>query len=161
MRAMALTLLLTACATTPVDSEFVVQDGDFAGLETWQHWQIDATAPGSFHTTGPRIVYLNRKPPAGATAFPVGTILVKTLLNGSGDTFAMVKRGGSYNADWAIGWEWMEITNKTGAWQIVWRGNTPPDGAGYSEDGVSCNLCHSMARSNDYVQSAALKLPIP
>ncbi len=162
MRALLLTLCLTACAADlPADAEFVVQDSDFTGLEAWQSWPITATALGAFHTTGPRIVYLNHKPPPGARTFPVGTILVKTLQNASGDTFAMVKRGGNFNAEWAIGWEWLEITKKTGAWQIVWRGNTPPDGAGYTDDGVSCNLCHAMARSNDWVQSKVLQLPMP
>ncbi len=161
MRALLFTILLTACTTTPSDSEFVVQDGDFTDLESWPHWQISETAMGSFHTTGPRIVYLNRKPTVDATVFPVGTILVKTLLNGSGDTFAMVKRGGDYNAEWARGWEWMEISKESGQWRIVWRGDQPPEGAGYTEEGVSCNLCHAMARKNDWVQSKALHLPIP
>ena len=160
MRALLLTICLLGCTTAPTDGEFVVQDSDFDGLETWQHWSIAATAPGSFHTTGPRIVYLNRKPPADATVFPVGTILVKTLENGSGDTFAMVKRGGDYNADWARGWEWLEITKTSGQWRIVWRGDTPPEGAGYAEEGVSCNLCHAMARTHDWVQSKVLKLPM-
>jgi hypothetical protein len=160
VRMVMLGLCASACAATAPDPEFVAQDSDFQDFATWQNWHMVGTAQGNFHTTGPRIVYLNRMPPAGAMAFPVGTILVKTLEDGSGDTFAMVKRGGDYNADWARGWEWMEISKKTGTWQIEWRGNTPPDGASYTEDGVSCNLCHAAARSNDWVQSKALRLPL-
>ena len=161
VRMAILWLCMSACATSATDPEFVAQDSDFQDFSAWQSWPMDATAPGSFHTTGARIVYLNRKPPSDATTWPVGTILVKTLENGSGDTFAMVKRGGDFNAEWARGWEWMEISKQTGTWQIVWRGDTPPDGAGYTEDGVSCNLCHAMARANDWVQSKALQLPMP
>lgn len=156
-----LTVIALGCTTAQPDSEFVAQASDFVGLESWQHWSIAETALGNFHTSGPRTVYLNRKPDAGALAFPVGTILVKSLDNGSGDTFAMVKRGGDFNAEWARGWEWLEIEKVNGAWRIVWRGFEPPADGGYTEEGVSCNLCHAMARKNDWVQSKPLKLPMP
>ena len=161
MRASLWMLCLTlSCTSAPAETEFVVSDADFAHYRDWPHLDLPPTANGSFHTSGPRRVYLNQRPPAGATSFPVGTILVKEILNGSGDTLAMVKRGGDYNADWARGWEWMEIVAENGAFHIEWRGFEPPPGASYSEQGVSCNLCHALARNNDWVQSAALHLPM-
>jgi hypothetical protein len=87
---------------------------------------------------------------------------VKTIAEDSptpGKTFAMAKRGGNYNANGAIGWEWLELQeDASGNILIVWRGISPPAGEGYggSVVGGSCNTCHGTAMANDYVKSTAL-----
>jgi hypothetical protein len=70
----------------------------FEGWRTWEKFSLgEGSAQGQAHLAGPRTEYLNKRPPKGSTAFPVGTIIVKELEVGTlGDrkVFAMVKRGG-------------------------------------------------------------------
>jgi hypothetical protein len=72
----------------------------------------------------------------------------------------MAKRGGDYNARGAQGWEWFELKAQLdGSWTIAWRGITPPEGCGYSGiAGGGCNICHTGAIANDYVQTEGLRL---
>lgn len=139
-------------------------NGDFDGYSSWTEFSFDGAAiPGSPHTSGPRRVYLNHKPPHGSTSFPAGTIIVKEIgaPPASQDSiFAMVKVGCDYNSDGAVGWEWVELNvdATTGAVGIMWSGSEPPPGQSYSGDPTACNTCHATAKGNDYVQSSALLL---
>jgi len=115
------------------------------------------------------VVFLNHRPPHGATSFSVGTVIVKEIFptdaadaNGA-KTFAMAKRGGNYNSSGAAGWEWFELdppqSINPDMPSIVWRGVAPPAGENYGgSSGGTCNDCHSAARANDFVQSPPLQL---
>jgi hypothetical protein len=147
--------------------QFVAQSSDFAGFRSWPSHSIEGPPPdGSPHTTDLRTVYLNEAPPHGATAFPVGTIIVKTIHDSVtvGDlsldqTFAMAKRGGNYNTGGATGWEWFELDVTVAPPGIIWRGQQPPAGIVYSTLGaVDCNGCHAVAAANDYVRDPDIQL---
>jgi hypothetical protein len=103
-------------------------------------------------------------PPAGAKAFPVGTILVKGIevqsTPQSWQMFAMVKRGGDYDQG-APGWAWFGLSIDAHAdVAIDWRGEGPPPDGSYGSFGTSlgCVFCHANAKNNDYVQTPALEL---
>jgi hypothetical protein len=134
----------------------------FEGYETWTEYAFDGGfIDGSPHTSGPRRVYLKTKPEHGATAFPLGEVIVKEIgpPPASGDSvFAMVKVG-CFNDGGAAGWEWAELSvDSTGAPGILWTGAQPPPGMSYSGNPEACNECHGLAKSNDYVQSPELLL---
>jgi hypothetical protein len=158
---------MAACESAPEDAPgttFVPLSKDFAGFRSWTRLDLGVSPADSVHEEGRRVIYANRLPSTGSTVFPVGTILVKTIGEDSatpGKTFGMAKRGGTYNTNGAVGWEWFEVQENTeGAVLFVWRGISPPAGEGYGGAvvGGSCNTCHGTAASNDYVMSAALRL---
>ena len=144
-------------------STFIALQKDFQGYDQWEPFPLaDTSGTGDPHADGPRTVYLNKRPPTGSTTFPVGTILVKAPTGPEADTrqtFAMVKRGGTYNAKGATGWEWFELGRATdGSTAIVWRGLGPPAGEGYGTAAATCNECHAAAKDNDFVRAAELSL---
>ena len=134
---------------------------DFQGYGSWEPFALpgndaDALDGGSVHTSGPRTIFLNQRPAKGSTEFPVGTLIVK---QGTFSTFAMHKRGGSYNAKGARGWEWLELqTNSAGQVVIVWQGLGPPAGERYGDINVTCNDCHRAATENDSVLALQMQL---
>jgi hypothetical protein len=161
-----------ACGGAPGTPSDVIEPGtfiafasDFRGFHDWESFAV-GTDPvaNSVHLAGPRTVYLNKRPPSGSKEFPVGTIIVKEVLTPdlvTRDVIARVKRGGTYNADGAPGWEWFELTNTPdGGVLIVWRGIGPPvGGCSYlGTVGGGCNLCHGAADDNDSVLAAPLHL---
>ena len=156
----------TAAAT------FLAQNADFADYKSWPSIVVGTGTIPNGHQTTERIIYINALPADDAEAFDVGTVIVK---EGSGkeaegetgdEIHAMVKRGGTFNAAGASGWEWFELApSTTGSMLIKWRGEQPPDGesygcvAGVCETGFGqCNECHGGARANDFVLSEPLKL---
>jgi hypothetical protein len=142
------------------DGEFVAFGPDFQGFETWPSQKLDfPSVTGSPHAAGPRTVFINHMPAPGATAFPVGTIIIKRTEE-DGKLLARAKRGGDYNASGAIGWEWFELTPTTGGPVVIkWRGYGPPLGEAYGGDPkAGCNGCHKLAASNDYVLTPGLFL---
>lgn len=141
------------------DSEtFIALQSDFAGYESWNQFDGGNQPIDNITLTGQRTLYVNKLPPAGATTFPIGTIIVKTTVGAQ--TFAMAKRGGGFNAAGAADWEWFEITESSGSPLIVWRGTTAPLTEVYaSVSSVSCNACHTQFSDNDYVGGASLQLP--
>jgi hypothetical protein len=179
-----LTVFALACAAACGDDaaerpseqepEFIALPRDFAGYEKWWNVPVGEGSVDSAHPGPTRRVYVNVKPEPGATEFPVGTVMVKVgaggELNGTVGTevHAMVKRGGTYNAAGAVGWEWFELEDTaSGTPAIVWRGTNAPSGHGYkcistSDDAgvieIDCNDCHASARANDYVLGPALSL---
>jgi hypothetical protein len=148
---------------------FIAFASDFANFRSWQSFDVtkeqDADAgldAGAQHPDARLIEYLNKPPPTGSTAFPVGTIIVKEGTDGPVDMrqyFAMVKRGGTENAAGAKGWEWFELQNAAdGTPGIVWRGVGPPNGTLYGGDPTGgCNSCHVQC-GNDAVCAKAVQL---
>ena len=129
--------------------EFVAVQGDFAGFQEWESFDGGADNLDSLDG-GVRTIYLNHRPPAGAEAFPLGTILVKTTEGA--ETFAMVKRGGRYNPA-SFNWEWFELTLTDGGPPLViWRGKGPDSTPGYgTTPPTGCTGCHMEAFKNDFV----------
>ena len=143
---------------------FLAFASSFKGYRDWEAFPVpEGSGDGTVHTLGPRTEHLNKRPAEGATEFPVGTILVKeTTTEALADrkVFAMVKRGGDYNAEGAAGWEWFELQNVTEQdVLIVWRGVGPPAGEMYGGDpAAGCNSCHVGGKANDYVLSTTVTL---
>lgn len=137
----------------------------FAGYHTWKNTPGTSTfmRDSGIHSTHPRTVYINAVPKAGSKEYPVGTIIVKELMN-DGDirlrtVFAMVKRGGGFNQTGATNWEWFElVASPNDSVQIKWRGFGPPNGESYGGSKEACNTCHKVAEENDYVLTSGLKL---
>jgi hypothetical protein len=165
----ALVCLLVSCGPVAEERDpggdpgsFVAFQRDFQGFAGWQRYEIGNFEPvgdGLVHIAGKRVVYVNQMPVAGKSAFPVGTIVVKTMQ--TGETFAQVKRGGTYNAKGAVGWEWFELKEVNGEWVILWRGIAPPVGAcatTYGASGGACNGCHASFAGNDYIGTSVLDL---
>ena len=101
---------------------------DFQNVLDWPRFAVDRPPLSAIHDNGKYLVFINRVPPAGATEFPTGTMIVK-IPQGRGDVFAMAKRGQPYNARGALGWEWFELKSQPdGSWTIAWRGITPTRG---------------------------------
>ena len=131
----------------------------FKGYQDWASFSLDNPNPGgSTHVAGKRTIYINHEPPAGASEFPVGTIVVKeTAVDGK--IFAQAKRGGTFNGTGAVGWEWFELLTIGGVTGWTWRGKGPKDGEIYGGDpNAGCNTCHKVAVNNDYVLAAGLML---
>src|SRR5689334_6323780 len=97
-------VLLTACGPLADGRDagadtFIAFARDFTGYTTWEAFPIaGGVAQGASHLAGDRTIYLSRRPAHAAAAFPVGTLIVKTLAQSS-QVFAMAKRGGNFNAD--------------------------------------------------------------
>jgi hypothetical protein len=145
--------------------EFVAYASNFDGFHSWS--SAPATAPDDagdgLHGVGPLRVYWSASPPHGAKSFPVGTIIVKE----TEDTdvtkrvvFAMVKRGGDYNASGAAGWQWFSLQdNVDGTVTVLWDLTAPPPGQTYANQAIGdCNGCHAVVKNNDYVWDTALQL---
>lgn len=158
--------------TPPVadDTPFIALQRDFQSFSTWEHFRVTGDGSGTPHFGLNRDIYLNKRPPKGATQFPIGTVIVKHT-DGVGDpdnggprTFAMVKRGGDYNKAGAINWEWFELVQSNpddpanSTWLISWRGLGAPAGGAYGSTDGGCNGCHAQASPNDYVQAEPLQL---
>ena len=161
-----LVLGAVGCGAVPPDEgdpdSFIALTRDFQDFQSWPSVTIDGEASGTIHTAGKRTVYYNKTAEPGATEFPVGTIIVKTMA--TGEIFARAKRGPNYNVRGAVGWEWFELkTAATGTYGIAWQGITPPLGACYGGIvGGACNDCHKAAAMNDFVFSQVLQLqPAP
>jgi hypothetical protein len=176
-RALVTALLATGCGHHPgatndpdggdttdsgMQEDFVALVGDFEGWPQWEHYDLGYEPPDVVHLGGDRTVFLNKKPPHGATAFPNGTIIVKQVIPDDGGTpqvFGMSKRGDDFNIHGAIGWEWLELAYDTDPPVIVWRGVSPPSNTGYGTiPNGACNHCHTGGVSNDYVMDQPLTL---
>ncbi len=148
---------LSACGPEGTQgSAFIALARDFEGYPSWEKFELPAQGGTDAHVAPARTVYLNKRPPAGSTEWPQGTILVKVL---PFDTFAMVKRGGGYNMSAAHGWEWFDlVTASDGSLAIKWRGVGPPAGEKYSAADQTCNTCHGANMANDAVLTQGLLL---
>ena len=167
---------LAGCHTSSENdpSQFVALQSDFEGFMYWKSWKVSDEPLDDTHISSSRYVYINEVPASGSTDFPIGTLIVKTDTEGDNPhhwtVFGRAKRGGSYNADGAMGWEWFGIIiSEEGTPLIDWRGPVPPVYSNYAcdlgeDDDTAllelgdCNSCHMTADNNDYVLSSALKL---
>lgn len=151
---------LAACVTSdeePPSDTYIAFSSSFQGFREWTSFHSEGPAPGTQpdDILGPRTHYINTLPPHGATEFPVGTIVIEAMENGSGHIVAAVKRGGGYNG--GRDWEWFEIQEAPTA--ILWRGLGPPNGESYGGDPDGCNTCHAACGAgNDMRCSPALRL---
>ena len=157
---MALAFGASACLDNKLDPDdveltgsFLAQQKDFTGYREWMTYERD-TVTDHGGLIGTTTVYLNEAPDEGE--FRVGTILLKTVKPANSDdvtVHAMAKRGSTYNAQGARGWEYFELLlGKTGTPYIVWRGSQPPSGEHYQQllggkvqattEG-NCNDCHA------------------
>jgi hypothetical protein len=150
-------LLLLGCDASPAPQVFIALGRDFAPFRSWTRFSL-GDAPLEGHPDGPRFGYV-KEPPRGG-AYPIGSIIVKSVEvtpdEQSWSLFAMVKRGGGYNADGARGWEYFTLAlTSDGAPIVLQRGASP---IGY-EGGVGCNRCHAVAgaEKTDYILSPALQ----
>lgn len=161
-------LVLVCCGeTTSVPDggsapSFIALASDFDGFDKWTRFDLGRQEAGGVHVAGERSVFVNKTPPHGSKAFPVGTVFVK-LVHGDTDAgvpdqiFSMAKRGGTFNAAGAA-WEWFELDLATQPPTLVWRGALPPAQKGYGGGaGGACNECHSTT-PNDFVLTSALQL---
>ncbi|HEU4410331.1 MAG TPA: hypothetical protein VFS43_34065 [Polyangiaceae bacterium] len=145
-------------AVTP-SSAFVAFGSDFQGFRSWPSFTLPGAPDvgGGAHVAGDRTIYINQVPPAGATEFATGTMIVKAIGGADPKLFAMVKRGEGYNGTGAVGWEWFEVRELNGdsLMDVEWRGVGPPDGEAYAGNAEGgCNGCHA-ASARDGVLSAA------
>lgn len=145
------------------NGSFIALDRDFQGFRAWTRYAI-GSEPLEGHAEGPRFVYANRPVPEAGGSYPVGTILVKTVEVDEDPTrweiFAMVKRGGTFNAAGATGWEYFRLRFADAtAVVIAGRGLSPTDNGAriYGPAGTGCNLCHgATVRGSDHVLSPPL-----
>lgn len=169
----ALVLVAGGCEDGHGGPVFVALDSDFAPFRSWQRVALGSDPlPG--HPPGPRFGYRNKPAPHGAKAYPVGTMLVKTIEPANVDPsaweiFAMVKRGGNFNPAGAVDWEFFRLRIINGQPHILSRGLTAIDpdadgGSGYFGSLGNafvdmCNSCHGTTASaaTDHVLSAALQ----
>lgn len=162
----ALTLVACGPAEPETPTLFIALDRDVKDFRTWTRYDLETTVAGE-HASEVRHVYVNRLPPAGATTFPVGTIVIKTLDGPDGaespEIHGMVKRAADFNPDGAKGWEFLGLgVTPNGATVIGWRGAHPPKDGEYgagngSQASGDCNACHR-SELNDAVLSPAPRL---
>ncbi len=173
-RLLALALALLAGCTAEMDAPpprgegepFVATLADFEDFRSWPRWEIPDVGTTSGHRPGePRFVYVRDTVPVWGEPFPVGAMIVKTLEMGEPpqwEIHAMAKRGGGYNPEGALGWEWfdLEIDPETGLF-IEWRGEgSAADPGGYVDVAATgCNGCHSVVPNTDYVFTRAVFTP--
>lgn len=168
--ALAAGALLAGCGegASPAPDEpgtFIAFDRDFAGYAAWPRTDLGSLSLAG-HPPGPRWVHVNRALPAGATAYPVGTIIVKVVQAEPDPTqwvlFGMVKRGGTFNAAGARGWEYFVLRlTRDGVPVVVSRGLAPGlvGGLYTTGDGLGCNSCHGTedARELDGILTPSLR----
>ncbi len=150
-----LALLAPAYSGQPFDrspthgaAEFVAVASDFSELLQWPHVDLGVIAVGG-HPEGHRHVYANRMLHSSERRYPIGSIVVKVVERGHSmrdwDVVAMVKRGGGFNSEGAVDWEFFVLViERSGRVRIAGRGEQPqsdhPDE--YLAGDVGCNDCH-------------------
>jgi hypothetical protein len=134
---------------------FIALQRDFSDFRDWMRFPL-RTAVMHAGISGPVAAYLNELPPEDAREFPIGTFEVKTVEIDPATEWtihAMYKRGGGFNAQGALGWEYVDLAiNDDDVPVIMWRGERPPSDHGYESllgGGVDpalevdCNSCHA------------------
>jgi hypothetical protein len=144
---------------TASSETFLAFPAHFQDFRTWTAIHSDGPDPVKFPTVaGARTLYVNKLPPKGSRTYPIGTIIVEVHDDGDARIFARVKRGGGFNSDGALDWEWFELAEENGKVLVNWRGFGPPVGESYGGDKTGCNNCHTSFKDNDFVGSAKLQL---
>ena len=151
---------------------FIALDSDFATFLSWERISV-GDAPLAGHPPGPRYVYLSKRAPKGASEYPIGTLVVKSVENDPDpsrwEVFAMTKRGGDFNARGAKNWEFFRLRIVDGTPLILTRGLfaydpdvdggiSPYPGAPTAALADLCNGCHGTAASaaTDHLLSPGL-----
>jgi len=147
---------------------FIALERDFQGFLGWRRIQVGGAVIAGGHAAGPRFAYVSAVPAGGS--YPIGTMIVKTVETGDQTTWTMharAKRGGGFNPQGALRWEWFELhTFTSGQTSILWRGEKPPADHGYealpglgqaSSTEASCNTCHTGAQDGDSIVAAPLR----
>lgn len=137
-------------------SEFVAQSSSFENYQTWPliddrndaNPRLDGMAHGADIPGSSRRVYkkqLYANPDTVAQGYPIGTILVKEVINDGEivEVTAMVKRGSDFN-DGHGHWEWFMLMPGTGEIMADDNGNLKR-GADLMEG--MCNGCHFAANT--------------
>jgi hypothetical protein len=135
---LSVVLLLAGGCQRGERETFIALERDFQRFQEWEGGSFtELPARGQTHFAGQQ-GYFIKGPKRQGKESPVGTVIVKQARLHSrpeGQLFAMVKRGGAYNANGARGWEWFELAlreDQTVA--IKWRGLNAPSGEGYGSD---------------------------
>ncbi len=148
-------------------SVFVATEASFCGFHEWSNGAAttENDAADGLHSVGTLSVYCNHSPPHGDITFPVGTIIVKETEQSdptARTTFAMVKRGGGFNAAGAQGWEWFSLQDGApgddDCATILWRVAAPSSETYFGTPSGDCDGCHLQAGGNDSVWDSALQL---
>ena len=165
--ALGVAALAMACAGPPgpADMDASVEAGqgyvalsrDFADYQSWQRYDLGySEAKG--HPAGNRVVYLSVPGPLVNGRFPIGTRMVKAItLNGTPTTVeyvGAVKRGGGFNGQGAVDWEFFLLRATDAGLGVLARGVNPSFGPGDNYGGgANCNDCHAAPGTelNDYV----------
>ena len=147
---------------------FIALERDFQGFRGWRRIQVGDAVIADGHAAGPRFAYVSSLAADGS--YPTGTMIVKTVETGDETTWtihARAKRGGGFNAQGALGWEWFELhTFTSGQTSILWRGEKPPADHGYealpglgatTSSEASCNSCHTGASDGDSILAPPLR----
>jgi hypothetical protein len=158
---------------TESGAEYIALQRDFADFRDWKSFEIDEVETDGVHGTASAnvVVYVNALPKRGAKAFPKGTLIVKAVQVADERDWtlhAMAKRGGTFNQEGALGWEFFELSiNSNLDTVMVWRGEHPPNGETYqmlpgakpqsTTTESDCSGCHATA-TNDAVLDDALQL---
>lgn len=153
--ALAASLACAACGADPGEEAgtFVAFQQHFTPYRSWTSVNLGMrTLVG--HPTGEAVVYANRPVPT-ACAWPVGSILVKEIRTGEDqrawELFAMVRRGGSYDANPAAGWEFFTLgLAANGAPVITGRGINPGIDTYSGAGGGGCNGCHGAPAAHPF-----------
>lgn len=140
---------------------------DFEGFTGWRAYPLPDESLTDGHLSSPsRTLYIDREPPPEGQPFELGTIVIKTIEEGPPSEWvvhAMAKRGGGYNPDGAVDWEFFDLHLEDDEQvAIAWRG-TGDDGVLYFDpttgDRLACNSCHAFGGELDYVFSRAVFYP--
>jgi hypothetical protein len=174
LMSLAFGALATGCSTPAATSDSGVLGppplaSDFSCFRNWSSTpgvgppgapDPSGVTDGGIHA-GPMTTFINMKPPHGSTSFPVGTIIVKEQNDPpltQRQIFAMVKRGGGFNPNGAVNWEFFELQNIDSCnVSIVWS-RIPINSDPYASNPEVCDDCHVLAKSNDYVWTTGLTL---
>jgi hypothetical protein len=164
MRWAILGLLLASCEPSE-PGVFIALQRDFAPFREWTRFYFGEGAVLG-HPVGKRYGFVKRALQPGESAYAVGDMIVKTvevvpspsptpfpevIPEQEWDLFAMVKRGGNFNAAGAKNWEYFTLRiNPDGVPVIVSRGtdaSDDPNASGHGYTGatgniIRCNGCH-------------------
>jgi len=175
-------LLLISCEAPKEQGVFIALQRDFVDFRSWQKFSF-GDFPLEGHPIGPRYGFVKQVLQPGEKAYPIGDIIVKTVETPPSpspspwpspvpeqqwDVFAMVKRGGNFNAEGAKNWEFFTLRiNLNGVPVILVRGTDAsdvPTGSGHGYVGVTgniiqCNGCHGAPNvaQYDYVLNPELQ----
>jgi hypothetical protein len=165
-RTTGIALALTMLSCTPSEPP------EFVGVSHWTQFDR-GTDPAHLDdpSMGRSTVFIDRLPPHGATTFPVGTHILRIMGDpddpSTWDAHGLVKVGGDFNAEGAMGWEYYGLDMSRDAngdllAHTRWHGVGSPDGDGYAHPDsgpiLGCNHCHGAATWNDSIIGAELQL---